>query len=239
MAIPAIVVAALLATTGPAYAAVERCMTESESDGAQIVPGTGGGQKTREIQRQQARNTWDDHIWVGPPKICPRNAAEAGCKLGHTESKTTTTTWSVGLSIDLGNASSPSKKAANAVGTIMGVYQRSVEVTSSWTWEVNVKPGDTVEPVQIARRRWIQGDFVGGWVRTNRGCQGGRIYEWNGATRWGSWATNKLEKEIEAFKINGRVLRLDRPALRPPGGAGRSAVRRACGPCRSWPSPSA
>jgi len=65
---------------------------------------------------------------------------------------------------------------------------------------------DTAEPVQIARRRWVQGDWEGGWVRTNRGCRGGKIYQWDGNRRFCSWTTNRFEKEFVSYKINGRVL---------------------------------
>jgi hypothetical protein len=70
---------------------------------------------------------------------------------------------------------------------------------------VHLNSGDTAEPVQIARRRWVQGDWEGGWVRTNRPCQGGKIYEWDGNIRFGKWATNRFVGDYSSYKVNGRV----------------------------------
>jgi hypothetical protein len=203
--VPAVAIAALLAATAPAYAAVERCISDSESDTAQVIPGTGGGQKVRAVARQQARNTWDDHFWVGKPAmICPRGANE--CDQAWNKTETHSTQWNVGLEVSIGNASSPSKKWWNPVANAVGGYGQSKQVSESFTWTVHFKAGDTAEPVMIARRRWVQGDFEGGWVRTNRGCRGGKIYRWDGNHRFGKWTTNRFEKELVSYRINGRVL---------------------------------
>jgi hypothetical protein len=203
LVVPAI--ASLLAATAPAYAAVERCISEGESGGAQVVPGTGGGQRTRAIARQQARNTWDDHIWVGKPgMICPRGATE--CDQAWQKAETKTTGWNVGTELNVGNATNPWKKWWNPLATFVGRYGQTKEVSESFTWTVHFKAGDTAEPVLIVRRRWVQGDWEGGWVRTNRGCRGGKIYTWDGNRRFGSWTTNRYVNEYASYKVNGRVL---------------------------------
>ncbi|MDW4911502.1 hypothetical protein RB628_41035 [Streptomyces sp. ADMS] len=49
------------------------------------------------------------------------------------------------------------------------------------------------------------GDFSGGWAKTNRGCQGGTFYEWDGNIRYGNWTRNVFEKEKVGYAVNGRM----------------------------------
>lgn len=198
----ALVVAAVVSVTGAANAAVSQCMTESYSDGAKIVPGTGGGQTTRGITRQQASTTWDDWVWKGPEFQCPRGRT---CDYAWQKSKETTTGWTVGGGTDIGNATSPSKKWYNTVLPLTVGYQKTTTISTNFTWTVHMIGGDIAMPVQIAVRRWIQGDFAGGWVRTNQGCQGGKKYEWQGDVRFGNWTRNVFVKEKVAYAVNGKI----------------------------------
>ncbi|WP_329276579.1 hypothetical protein [Streptomyces sp. NBC_01451] len=193
---------ATLATTEGTASAATQCFSQSYSDGANIVPGTGGGNVTRAITRQRAGNTWDDWVWRGTEFQCPRGRT---CEYAWEKSKTTTTGWAIGGGTDLGNASSPSKKWYNTVVSFVGGYQKTTQLTTAFTWTVHLNGGDVAQPVQVAVRRWTQGDFAGGWVRTNRGCQGGTTYEWNGNVRFGDWTRNVFEKEKVGYAVNGRM----------------------------------
>ncbi|MGW0705128.1 hypothetical protein ACWD4G_03985 [Streptomyces sp. NPDC002643] len=188
-------------STGSAEAATQ-CFSQSYSDGARIVPGTGGGNVTRAITRQRAGNTWDDWVWRGTEFVCPRGRT---CEYSWEHSKSTVTGWAIGGGTDAGNASSPSKKWYNVVLSLVGGYQKTTQINTTFGWKVNLNGGDVAHPVQIAVRRWTQGDFSGGWVRTNRGCQGGTVYEWNGNTRFGNWTRNVYEKERVGYAVNGRI----------------------------------
>lgn len=199
----------------PANAADWVCYTDAHSDGAKIVPGNKGDHQTRWVGRTQARNTWDDWVWRGEPKVCPRRGLE--CTYEWQESKTTSAAWSVGGSIELGNASSPSKKWYNGVVSANGNYGRSTSFTSNFTFSVKIGPGSEVYPVQVVVRRWKQGDFVGGWVRTlnwpgatncstgPRNAPAGVRYEWDPNIRFGNWTTNEKERDFGSFAINGRI----------------------------------
>lgn len=193
---------ATLATMEGTASAASQCFTQSYSDGANVVPGTGGGQVTRSIRRQQAANTWDDWVWRGPEFGCPGGKT---CDYSWDKSHTTITGWSVGGGASLGNTNSPSKKWYNVLVPLIVGYASSVNISTNYTWTVHLHGGDVAYPVQIAIRRWTQGDFSGGWVRTNRGCQGGTTYDWDGNLRFGYWTRNVFVKERATYAVNGRV----------------------------------
>lgn len=178
-------------TAGPAQAATEKRFTEQYSDGAQVVPGSDNSYKTRSVARTQASNTWDDWVWRGRMDKCPSAPGTRDCQFTYSESKTTTSGWNVGGGVELGNASSPSKKWYNVVLSLVGGYGRSTTVTTNYDRSVTVDPGVTVQLVQVVVRRWTRGDYVGGWVRTNRTCGGypiaNTVYEWRGEHRFGQW----------------------------------------------------
>ncbi|MGJ5894595.1 hypothetical protein ACSCBZ_21925 [Streptomyces niveiscabiei] len=144
--------------TGTANAATSACFSQSYSDGAQVVPGTGGGHVTRAITRQQAGNTWDDWVWRGEKVECSRSAIS--CPHSWTQSQTVTTGWAVGGGINLGNSSSPSKKWYNALASVTGGYQKTTEISKTTTIGVTVRPGHTAQEVIVAVRRWTQGDYA-------------------------------------------------------------------------------
>ncbi|GAB2889516.1 hypothetical protein GCM10027074_67340 [Streptomyces deserti] len=202
--------ASMMMFATPAHAADWTCWDQSYTDGAQVVPYNTGKYKTRAVTRQQARNTWDDWIWRGPIKICP--AAGRECKYSHERTESTTSGWSIGGGFDLGNASSPSKKWYNVVASLVGGYGRSTTVTTNFNWEVTVGPRDKVQPVQVVVRRWTQGDWVGGFVRTGGSCSTGprggygTRYEWNPNVRFGNWAVNVRQWEFGSYAINDRIL---------------------------------
>ncbi len=198
-----LVAATAVCMTGTANAATSACFSQSYSDGAQVVPGTGGGHVTRAITRQQAGNTWDDWVWRGEKVECSRSAIS--CPHSWTQSQTVTTGWAVGGGINLGNSSSPSKKWYNALASVTGGYQKTTEISKTTTIGVTVRPGHTAQEVIVAVRRWTQGDYAGGWVRTNRGCQSGTTYEWNGNLRFGSWNRNVFVEKKYGWAIDGRI----------------------------------
>lgn len=200
LACGALVVAASVGVTVPANAAVTQCMTESYSDGAKIVPGSNGGQKTRGITLDKAPTTKKDVVWKGTDFECNE---ERTCRYTWEKSKTTTTGWSVGGGVDAGNASSPSKKWYNLVIPLTAGYGQTVEIKTSFTFSVDMKSGDIAAPMQIAIRRTHTGNFSGGWVRTNRGCRGGMTYEWKGNVSFGKWTKDVFERELVKYSING------------------------------------
>ncbi|MDQ0962739.1 hypothetical protein QFZ66_006617 [Streptomyces sp. B4I13] len=199
----AMVAATAVCMTGTAEAATSTCFSQSYSDGAKIVPGTGGGHVTRSITRQQANNTWDDWVWRGQLSVCARGGGN--CPYTWTESQVTNTGWAVGGGTNIGNTSSPSKKWYNIVLPLVVGYQKNTTISKTFTIGATARPGQTAQPVQIARRRWTKGDFSGGWVRTNRGCQNGTTYEWNGNIRFGDWTRNVFVTSISGYAINGRI----------------------------------
>ena len=192
--------AASLGVAAPANAAVTQCMTQSQSDGAKIVPGSNGGQKTRAITLKTAPNTKKDPVWKGTDFECNTGRT---CRYTWEKSHTTTTGWSVGGGVDAGNASSPSKKWYNLVIPLVVGYNKTVEIKTAFTFSVDMKSGDVAAPMQIAIRRTHEGNFSGGWVRTNRGCRGGVNYEWQGNVSFGKWSKDVFEKELVKYSING------------------------------------
>ncbi|MEU0779197.1 hypothetical protein ABZ327_36360 [Streptomyces sp. NPDC006135] len=198
-----LVAATAVCMTGTANAATTACFSQSYSDGAKIVPGTGGGHVTRAITLQRARNTWDDWVWRGTKAQCARDGNP--CPYSWSESETVNTGWAVGGGTDLGNSSSPSKKWYNVVLPLVVGYQKTTEISKNVSIGVTAKPGQTAQPVMIAVRRWTQGNWAGGWVRTNRGCQSGTTYEWNGNARFGNWSRNVFVEKKVGWAINGRI----------------------------------
>ncbi len=196
-------------TAGPAQAATERCFTEQYSDGAQVVPGTDNSHRTRSVARTQAAKTWDDWVWRGRLDRCPSAPGARECQFKISESKSTTAEWNAGFSLNLGNTSSPTKKWYNALANVTAGYGRSTTVTTDYNRTVTVSPGSSVQPVQVVVRRWTRGDYVGGWVRTNRTCGGypiaNTVYEWRGEHRFGTWTANRRVHEFGSFAINGRI----------------------------------
>ncbi|MFF5372771.1 hypothetical protein [Streptomyces sp. NPDC013187] len=199
----ALVAATAVCMTGTANAATTTCFSQSFSDGAKTVPGTGGGHVTRAITLQRANNTWDDWVYRGRKNVCARDSN--GCPYSWEDSVTKTVNWSVGGGTSLGNASSPTGKWLNVVLPLTVGYQKTTEVSKSTTIGVNAKPGQTAQQVMIAVRRWTQGNYAGGWVRTNRGCQNGTTYEWNGNARFGNWTRNVFVEDKVGWALNGRI----------------------------------
>ncbi|MCQ9184585.1 hypothetical protein KMT30_37210 [Streptomyces sp. IBSBF 2953] len=199
----ALLAATAVCMTGTANAATSTCFGQSYSDGAQIVPGTGGGHVTRAITRQQARNTWDDWVWRGEKVVCSRNSDP--CSHSWDTSVSKTTGWAIGGGISLGNASSPSGKWFNTVASLTVGYQKTTTITKSISIGVTVPPGHTAQQVIIAVRRWTQGNYAGGWVRTNRGCRSGTTYEWNGNAKFGNWTRNVFVEKKSGWAVDGRI----------------------------------
>ncbi len=197
----ALLLASLMSTVGTAEAATQ-CFSQSYSDGAKIVPGTGGGNVTRSIARQKAASDWYDVVWRGDLFLCPGGTT---CSYAWQKSKTSTASWNLGGSTDAGNASSPNKKWYNIVLTLVGGYNSTTEVNTTFTFTVNMKGGEKAAPVNVAVRRWTEGDFVGGWVRSNRGCKGGTSYDWDGNVRFGKWNRNVFQRWMATYEINGQV----------------------------------
>jgi len=195
--------AAMLMFADPAYAAPEKCMSDKDSDTAQIVPANGGGYRTRSVTRQQARNTWQDWIWRGEMRHCSKNAKE--CTYTWHQSKSTTSGWSVGGSVTAGNASSPTQKWYNFVFALLPSYNRTTTVSTDFDWSTTVNPGSTAQPVQVVWRRWVQGDFVGGWKRLERGCNNGKVYEWQPNVRFGNWTENQKQSQSGEIAVDGKV----------------------------------
>lgn len=195
---------AMLLFANPAYAAPTKCITNQESDGAQIVPANGAGYLSRAVVRQRAKGTWQDFIWRGELKPCPKGGTKQ-CELTWGVNKITTSGWSIGGAVGLGNASSPSKKWYNMVLAFLPSYQKITTVETNFNWAVTVLPGHTAQPVQVVTRRRVQGDFVGGWSRTGSGCPNGKTYQWQPNLRWGNWTENQKQSQVGTIAVDGKI----------------------------------
>ncbi|MFF5372772.1 hypothetical protein, partial [Streptomyces sp. NPDC013187] len=133
----ALVAASAVCMTGTANAATTTCFSQSYSDGAKIVPGTGGGHVTRAITLQRANNTWDDWVYRGRKNVCARDSN--GCPYSWSESQTKTTGWAIGGGTDIGNSSSPSKKWYNVVVPLVVGYQKTTTISKTTTIGVDAK----------------------------------------------------------------------------------------------------
>lgn len=151
---------------------------------------------------QAAGNTWDDWIWRGPIYWCSDKVP--ACTYAWGETKSTTVAWSFGALA--GGQNNP----ATALLQLIPNYTRTTTTTTSFTWSITMLPGQYAQPIQVVRRRWEQGVFVGAWVRAPRydyNCKptprssAKYAYQWQGGYRFGSWANNRRESEFATYHI--------------------------------------
>lgn len=146
--------------------------------------------------KQQAQNTWEDHVWRGDTFRCPASVSQCTYAWGH--SKTTGWRWSTGVSVNLAGLKLP--------GTVNAEFQRYGETTTSFTYTVFLKPGQYAQPVQKVIRRWQSGDFVGAFRLTGKTCsisswENGREYYWDGGYGWGNWSRNIRVNDFGTYNV--------------------------------------
>jgi hypothetical protein len=141
---------------------------------------------------QRAANTWQDWVWRGDTFRCPTNVP--GCSYAWGQTKTSGWSWSVGVSVNIPNA-----------GSITPNYGRNGSTTTSFTFTVNLKPGQFAQPVQVVQRQWRQGIFVGAFRSTGYLCDGRHpgiySYWWDGEYRWGNWSLNERVSDYGTYNV--------------------------------------
>ncbi|MEV0638962.1 hypothetical protein AB0I77_29260 [Streptomyces sp. NPDC050619] len=199
----------VLFAAGPAHAADRACLRNSDTDLVEIAPKAADwDQQARSVTRQSARDVWYDVIWRGKKYVCSDDSP-GNCQATWSESKNTTFGWSVGSVAQLGNASSKdSKKWYNFIFALIPNVGKTTTMSSTFSIQTPLRPGDVAEPQQVVKRRWTQGDYVGGWIKENEGCiyglnQSGNWYHWDPNVRFGNWETNVREEELSGIAING------------------------------------
>ncbi|HEY6796404.1 MAG TPA: hypothetical protein VI248_17140 [Kineosporiaceae bacterium] len=194
------------ALLGSADAAEAECLPDSVSEGFAIVPIRGA---TRSEVQEQAANTWDDWIWKGDLYVCNDRAID--CEYQWNQVKTTTTSLTVGIALNLGNNNSPAGKWWNYAQSILPSFGRTTEVTTDFHRLLVLKPGQTARPVQIATRRWRRGTFRGGYFKltasppcTDGGATG--HWYWKSTERpWGNWSDNVVERTWATYEVDAKV----------------------------------
>lgn len=150
------------------------------------------GDTTWAERTQQARDTWQDWVWRGDIFQCPWGAPSCSYAWGQT--KTSGWSWSAGLSVDIPH-----------LGSLTPNYGRNGSTTTSYTYLVNLKPGQFAQPIQVVERRWTGGDFVGAFRSDGSGCDIRRPnmkrYWWDGEYRWGHWSFNDHVKDWGSYNV--------------------------------------
>ena len=159
-------------------------------------------------ERQQAPRTWEDWIWRGSwegewPQ-CPSNAWGGHCTYNWNQTRSASTTWSVGFS-----AEPKFKLASSFLGEVTGKfyaqYNHTIGTSQGFNLGVDYGAGQHIEPLIKQNRRWHSGDFVNADVKV--GSREGWKTEWNGNryyawevcfntdpnARFGYWQDNKAE----------------------------------------------
>lgn len=140
----------------------------------------------------QAPNTWQDWVWRGDTFHCPWNAPS--CQYAWQYSKTTGWSWSSGLSVSI-----------PYLGSLTPNYGRNGSTTTSFTYTVNLRPGQFAQPIQVVERRWRQGDFVGAFRSNGDHCDprhpNAVTYWWDGNYRWGHWENNEHVSDYGTYHI--------------------------------------
>ena len=124
----------------------------------------------------------------------------------------TTTTISIGGSLQFANRNNPAKKYLNAFLLLIPSISKTVEYTTDFTMNILFKPGDTVYPIQVATRRWRSGVYRGGYFKLDadqacsiQGEENGHWYIQSNERSWGTWSDNLLEHEWSTYVVNGHV----------------------------------
>ncbi|KPI05883.1 hypothetical protein OK074_4373 [Actinobacteria bacterium OK074] len=192
----------VMAAPGVAAASSTVCLQNSDSSQTDIAGNSSTPNQTRSVGVQQANKTWQDWVWRGPTYQCPWNVPS--CSYAWQKSKTTSWKWSVGLSIKV-----PIPKVGNLLDEITPSYDRSGSTSTSYTFTINMKPGQYAQPIQVVERRWTQGTYVGIYHSTGKSClpsptrPNGKAwqYTWSPNERWGSWTTNLKTLDYGTYHV--------------------------------------
>lgn len=181
---------------GPAEAAGQ-CVVRSGTD-----PVFKGSQ-TKRVVTSRAGNTWDDWIWRGQIFQCSWNVPS--CSYAYATSTTKSWQWSIGGQI-LGGYTPSNWQALMA---LLPTYGRSGSTSSTYTFTVNLRPGQYAQPIMVVRRRWEAAVFVGGYPNYGaclfRPGVPGRFVEqvFQPNIRYGSHAVNNREMDFATYNVWG------------------------------------
>ncbi|MBF7693229.1 hypothetical protein [Acinetobacter pollinis] len=150
------------------------------------------------IVTQQARRTWEDWIWRGQPYRCPVNGTE-NCTYMWMKAKTTGYSWAVGGTFNLDKLPVIGKILP---GSINGNFNPTKTITTTFGWNMTLKPGFYAQPIQVIQRRWMRGVYQGALVQTGGMCSGApdwavkiwpkrhSMYRWDANRKAGGWTSN-------------------------------------------------
>ncbi|MET8976435.1 hypothetical protein ABZX85_12545 [Streptomyces sp. NPDC004539] len=199
----------VLASPGVASASSQECLGNSSTPAnADIAGNWSTDHQTRSVAVQQARKTWQDWVWRGDLNHltyqCPWNVPS--CTYAWSKSKTTGWKYSVGLSLKVPAVFS---KALSELASITPNYERSGSTTTSYTWQITMRPGQFAAPIQVVERRWTQGVYVGVYHSTGRSCLPSptdvtakpHFYDWYPNERWGSWTSNIAVSDYGTYHV--------------------------------------
>ncbi|WP_031475555.1 hypothetical protein [Streptomyces bicolor] len=143
----------------------------------------------------QDRKTWQDSVWRGPTFRCPWNVPS--CSYRWDESKTAGWQWQVGLSINV-----PIPYVKDVLGSLTPSYGRNGSTTTTYSFTVNLQPGQYAQPVSVVERRWTQGTFVGAFRTDGSTCGDGKQrFWWDGDYQWGKWQTNLRVRDYGTYNV--------------------------------------
>ncbi|MFJ2112524.1 MULTISPECIES: hypothetical protein [unclassified Streptomyces] len=193
----------VLASPGVASAASNVCLQNPENSPHDMAGNWSTDDKTTAVGTQQAGNTWQDWVWRGDTFKCPTNVPS--CSYAWQKSQTTGWQWSAGLSIKVPNF------FGSDLGSLTPSYGRNGSTTTSFTFTVNLKPGQSAQPIQVVERRWTQGVYKGIYKANGKTClvspsnPNGKAfrYDWYPNEQWGSWTTNLRVNDWGTYNVQG------------------------------------
>lgn len=194
-------VLASTASTGAVFAYSDTCFNDNTYLNSFMI----GTSKSVAVEKQQARNTWDDWVWRGEEKRC-NGKGEKLCQYTWTNSTQTGYEWSAGLKVNFGSV--PIIGGFLAPFDASGSYTRIKYITESFSWSQWIDGGYSAYPVKVVVRRWHQGNFKGVWYNNGYTCvmkkenyDPGHKYWWNPNGTFGSWAGNKAVKNVSMIHV--------------------------------------
>ncbi|QNP68652.1 PD40 domain-containing protein [Streptomyces roseirectus] len=99
---------------------------------------------------------------------------------------------------------------ARAGGTgLTPSYNRSGSTTTTYTWQITMKPGQFAAPIQVVERRWTQGAYQGVYHSTGKPCLPSpgdinakpHFYTWSPNERWGRWTSNIAVQDYGTYHV--------------------------------------
>ncbi|WP_405767617.1 hypothetical protein [Streptomyces sp. NBC_01538] len=146
--------------------------------------------------QSQAPNTWEDWVWRGPTFRCPTNAPS--CAYAWGQQKTTGWSAQIGLKIDV------KIPYVGKLAEVTPQYQRSGSTTTSYTYTVNLRPGQFAQPIQVVLRRWTQGTYVGAFRTDGSSCGNGeKRFWWDGNYEFGKWQADLKVNDWGSYNVYG------------------------------------